>query len=159
MTAIMMASMGAAAVTVAALETTITVGAGQYDMLGTDTDLYAYGYSVLNDDYLGLGNFGSMGSDTYTDGAATSRTIKAVYWTEDAGGAVSGDDNLYFSIDTTSVPDTDATFAEIEYNGNIYTRASRDAYAPSLNGSSHWIWLNVNPNPPTSGVRDFIIRL
>lgn len=157
MTAIMMASMGAAAITESALETTITVSQGYYDMIGTDTDLYAFGFSVSGEDFLGLTpSFGSISDDTYTDGSATSRTIKALYWTEPGG---SPDDNLYFSIDTTSVPDTDATFTSIIYNGVTYTRASRDNYTASLRGSSHWSWFNVSPNPPTSGVRDFQVIL
>ena len=157
MTAIMMASIGAAAVTISPLETEITVGQDDFDEIGTDTDVFAYGYNVSGEDYLGLSSFGSITDDVWTDATSTVRTVKALYWTEPCG--CPDDDTLHFSVDTTSVPDTDSVFIEIEYNGVVYTRASRDGYTASLRGSTHWRWINVNPNPPSSGVREFIVRL
>ena len=163
MTAIMMASIGSAAVTVAALETTVTVGSDEWFDAGTEGDFFNFGYSA------GPGGgtqtdadaMGSIGDNTYVDGGATSRTVHHIYYTENTGGiADSLDDSIFFGIVGTSIPDTDATFKEIEYNGVTYTRASADVYDSNQGGvNSTWQWNDVSPNGPTSGVRDFKVIL
>ena len=98
---------------------------------------------------IGKSTFGSMAEDTYIDGGANSRTISAIYYTEVCSG--SNDDNLYFGLDQTSVADSDAAFVSIDYNGQNYTRASRNVYHATLGGATTWIWTNITPNGPVSG--------
>lgn len=161
MTAIMMASIGSAAVTVAALETTVTVGNDLWFSDGTDDDYYAYGFNDALSDPLGLSTIGSIGTDNYVDGSSTSRTISFVLYSDDTFGLdPADDDSIWFGLVGTSIPDTDATFREIVYNGQTYTRASASLYVASHAGVvTYWQWNNVSPNGPTSGVRDFKVFL
>ena len=164
MTAIMMASMGSAAVTTVANDTTITVGQDLWFSAGTSDDYSAFGFNGASSDPLSLGQFGSFaaGGATYVDGSATTRTINSVYYSEDTGGAASStqEDSIFFGIIGTSIPDTDVTFREIVYNGVTYTRASRSSYDASIGGAcTYWRWNNVNPDGPTFGVRTFQVLL
>jgi hypothetical protein len=156
MTAIMMGTMGAAAVTVAALETTVTVVEMDWFTAGTEGDYFAWGYNDANADPNNLATAGSIADGTYTDGSTTVRTVASVYYTENTGGLADPDDAIYFGLVGTSIPNTDTTFVEIEYNGIVYTRASATAYLSSVGGqTTFWYWKDVSPNGPTSGVRDF----
>lgn len=131
-----------------ALDTTITsMGSDIYYVAGTSTTYFAYGYTS-GVDYLSLGNFGSIGSATYSDGGGTTRTISGIYYTEPSGDA-DGDD-LFFCLNTTSISNSNTTFVSIEYNGQTYTRSSA-TYTASTGSCSTWRWLNINPNGPTTG--------
>lgn len=155
--------MGTAAVTLAALETTVTVGSDEWFTAGTDGDYFNFGYSAGP----GTGTqtdadaMGSIGDNTYVDGSATSRTIHHIYYAENTSGLNDTlDDSIYLGIVGTSIPNTDDTFKEIVYNGVTYTRASADVYDGTQGGvNSTWQWNNVSPNGPTSGVRDFEVIL
>ena len=157
MTAIMMASMGSAAFTAATLDTTVTVGTSQWFDFGTEDTFYAFGYNDITADPQGLDTVGSITVDNYVDGSAISRTVSGIYYTEDTFGVADpDDDSIYFGLIGTSVPNTDVTFREIEYNGITYTRASADVYSPSVGAANtYWQWYAVSPNGPTSGVRVF----
>lgn len=164
MTAIVMASMGAAAVTVAALETTVTVGNDEWFDAGTLDTFFNYGYSggggtgTLTD----ADPMGSISDDTYVDAGSTTRTVAHIYWAEDTGGIASSDleDTIFFGLVGTSIPNNDTTFKQIEYNGVTYTRASADQYDASVGSvNTVWRWNNVSPNGPTAGVRDFKVVL
>jgi hypothetical protein len=49
---------------------------------------YAYGYSVTGEHYLSFGSMGTIDDDTYNDGGGTSRTIKALYQTDNCGTTI-----------------------------------------------------------------------
>jgi hypothetical protein len=143
------------------LDTTVTIGSGIYDSVQTGTspgssiDYLAYGYAN-GVDYLSLANFGSMGSTQFKAETWVTRTVSAIYYTE-VGGTASQDDNLYFCLNQTSVSDT-ATFDSIEYNSVTYTQASRDTYSGTVGSCTTWIWLNINPNGPTTGTVGFVVN-
>ena len=131
-----------AIVTPAALTTQIDRGRRAYDGDSMDT-WYGYGYGVHNEHYVNLGaSFGVMDSSTYTDGSATSRTIKGVVYYE-VGGATYSDD-MIFSLDTTSISNSDTTWKDITWDDTAGTpqTVSRSVdlttYTASLNGSTHW---------------------
>lgn len=161
MTAILMGSIGSAATTVAALETTITVADDEWFTDGTDDTYFGYGYNDALQDPLALAAIGSIGDDTYVDGSTTVRTISHVLYSENTFGlAASLEDSIFFGLVGVSIPDTDVTFREIIYNGQTYVRSDRDVYQPNLSSAvTYWQWQNVNPNGPTSGVRDFKVVL
>jgi hypothetical protein len=84
-----------------------------------------------------------MDLTTYTDGASSLRTIKAVVYTESCSG--SGDDDIfYFSLDGTGLADTDVTWLDITWDNTAGTPTTVDRsvdatlYTSSLNGSTHW---------------------
>ena len=157
MTAIMVASIGSAAFTGAALQTTITVGDDLWIQDGTEDQFYAFGWNDTLADPNGLGATGSITVDNYLDGSATSRTINSVYYTEDTGGlAGSNEDSIWFGLAGVSIPNTDVTFREIEYNGITYVRSAA-TYTANVSGqTTFWQWgPGVSPNGPTTGVRDF----
>lgn len=161
MTAIMMASMGAAAVTTPVLDTTVTVGNDIWFSDGTDADYVGFGFNDANSDPLNLITIGSISDNTYVDGSATTRTISHVLYSDHTGGiAAALEDSIFFGLVGTSIPDTDATFREIVYNGQTYVRADADDYQPSEGGVvTYWQWQYVAPDGPTSGVRDFAVIL
>ena len=161
MTAIMMAQMGSAAFTVSPLDTTVTVGNDDWFDDGTEDTFYGYGYNDALSDPLFLATIGSISNDTWIDGSATSRVVSHILYSEDTGGLWGAlDDSIFFGIVGTSIPDTDLTFASIEYNGVEYVRAAADDYDGSHGGVvSYWQWNNVSPNGPTSGVRTFLVNL
>jgi len=159
MTAIMIAAMGSAAHTAAALETTITVGSEHWFNDGTEDDYYAFGFNDTLADPNGLGTTGSITVDNYLDGGATSRTINSVYYTEDTGGlAAANEDSIWFGLAGIGIPNTDVTFREIEYNGITYVRTAA-AFTTYAGVTTFWQWSNVSPNGPTSGVRDFNVLI
>lgn len=159
MTAIMIASIGAAADTAAALETTVTVGSDLWFNDGTEDVYYAYGFNDSLPDPNGLGATGSMSATTYLDGSATLRTINSIYYTEDTGGLwAANEDSIWFILAGISIPNTDVTFKEIEYNGITYVRSAA-AFSTYVSQTTVWQWSNVSPNGPTSGVRDFNVIL
>ena len=164
MTAIMMASMGAAAVTLAPLDTTVTVGQTLWFYVGGSIDeyFYNYGYGDGTASETGIGTAGSIGDDTYTDSTSTTRTVAHIYYAEDTFGigSAADDDSIYFGLSGTSIPNTDDTFVQIEYNGQVYTRASADVYTASEGGvNTTWQWRNVVPDGPKSGTVDFKVIL
>jgi len=123
-----------------ALETTIDRGRQSYDADSIQT-YYIYGYAVANEWFENLTGFGTMANSTYTDGGSTSRTIKGmVVW--DPGGG--GDAGMVFSLDTTSIDDSDTTWLDITWDDTAgtprtVTRATDlVTYTASLNGSTHW---------------------
>lgn len=142
------------------LDTTVTVGSGVYDSVQTSTtgsiDYFAFGYAS-GVDRLSLSNFGSIGTATYTDGGSNSRTVSGIYYTE-VGGSASQDDNLYLSLNATSIPNTAATFVSIDYNGTNYLRTAA-TYSGTLGSCSSWQWTNINPNGPTSGTPAFKVNI
>lgn len=115
------------------------------------TSSYAgWGYDGGND-YYGHGtNQGAMTPNTYTDGSPTTRTISGLYWSQS--------NYLIFSLDTTSVPNTDTTFVSIDVDGNNYTRSSA-TYVASLNGASHWYWAEATRPFPASGDVPIVVNL
>ena len=153
-----MASVGAAAVTLAPLDTTVTVATEIWFDFGTEDTFFKFGYSD-GDDPVGSDIFGSISEDTYVDGSAISRVVAYVVYTEQTGGvAPTIDDSIFFGIVGTGIPDTDLTFTEIVYNGVTYTRSSATNYVSGV-GSSYWQWNNVTPNGPTNGIRTFAVSL
>ena len=160
MSAILVASIGAAALTVSPLDTTVTVGNEHWFDLGTEDSYYAYGFNDTLADPLGLNTMGSMGASTYTDGSATLRTINTIYYSENTPTAAALDDSIFFGLAGVSIPNTDQTFKEIVYNGVTYVRASATTYTASVSGqTTFWQWNNVSPNGPTNGVRTFLVNL
>ena len=161
MTAIMMASMGSAAVTAPTMETTVTVANALWFSDGTDDDYYVYGYNDALADPLGTPTIGSMGTTTYDDGSATTRTISFILYSDNTFGLdPSDEDSIWFGLVGTSIPNTDTTFRIIEYNGVPYTRADADVYNASFGGVvTYWQWQNVSPNGPQSGVVSFKVFL
>lgn len=156
--------MGTAAVTVAALETTVTVGQSLWFDTGgtTDEQFYNYGYGDGTASETGIGTTGSIGDNTYVDSTSTTRTVAHIYYAEDTFGIGSGadDDSIYFGLSGTSIPNSDDTFVQIEYNGQVYTRASATVYTASEGGqNTTWQWNNVAPDGPTFGTRDFKVVL
>jgi len=140
-----------------ALDTTITsMGSVIYDGDSVE-DWRAYGYDGGVDRFV-YSSFGTIGDDTYTDGGSTSRTISAIYYHE-SGSADSRSDDLYLCLNATSIADTDTTFVSLEYNGELYTRASRLTYSGTLGSCSSWRWSNISPNGPTSGNPVVIINI
>jgi len=156
MTAIMMAAAGLSIpFGGAALDTTITtMGNAIYDADSAQS-WRAYGYTS-GVDYLALGNFGAIGSATYTDGGSNSRTISAIYYTE--AGAPTNDDDLFFCLNATSISNTDTTFVSIDYNGVNYTRASA-TYTATTGSCSTWRWLAINPNGPVTGNPALVVNI
>ena len=155
--------MGAAAVTTAALDTIVTVGSDIWFNAGTEGTFLNYGYSGGT----GTGTVtdcdatGSIGDNTYTDAGATGRTVAHIYYAEDTGGIASGteEDTIFFGLVGTSIPNTDTTFREIEYNGQTYVR-NLSAYTASVGGlNTVWRWSNVSPNGPTGGTPTFKVIL
>jgi hypothetical protein len=161
MTAIMVASIGAAAFTVSPLDTIVSVGTDVWFEFGTEDTFLGHGYSDNNGDPLGIGLLGGITEDTYVDGSATPRVVSHILYSEDTGGVASAtDDSIFFGLVGISIPDTDLTFAEIVYNGVTYTRASATNYVSNLGGTvTYWQWLDVSPNGPTSGNRVLLINL
>lgn len=160
-------TVAAAAAVDSGLTTQIDRGSDAYD---SDNDsppntCFAYGYNASpgNEDFLtSVGTMGSMDDDQYTDGGSTTRTIKAVYYTEPCSGS-STDDTFYFSIDGTSVPNTDTTWQDIDWDDTAGTpqtidRSVNTTYTASLNGSSHWRWQNASFNwGDTDSNTDFVL--
>ena len=139
------------------LDTTVTVGNGQYDVEADSgaAPCFAYGYA-LGVDHLGLGNFGSVGDDTFDDSGSNSRTMSAIYYTETCLGS-GDDDNLHFCLDETSVPEN-TTFVSIDYNGVNYLQSAA-TYDGTTGSCSTWIWINISPNGPTSGTPDLVVNV
>lgn len=129
----------AAAQDAAALETQIDRGSQIYDA-DSMNNWRTYGYAFDTNNWFGVSAFGTMDATTYTDGGSNSRTIRSCHDAE-AGGSGGGD--WYFSIDTTSVPNTDATWLDITWddiNGTPFTidRSVDTTYTASLNSDTHW---------------------
>lgn len=155
-----MGSMGAAAVTAPTMETTVTVASALWFQDGTDDEFYVYGYNDALSDPLGTPTIGSMGTTTYTDGSATSRTISLVLYSDDTFGLdPSDEDSIWFALVGTGIPNTDTTFRIIEYNGVEYERSAATYDNDWAGVITTWQWDNVSPNGPTSGVRDFKVFL
>ena len=153
--------MGAAAVTVAALDTTVTVGTDLWFGAGTEGDFYAYGFNDALADPVGIATIGSIGDSTYTDASSTSRTVSGIFYTEHTGGLdPSDEDSIWFGLVGTSIADSDTTFREIVYNGQTYVRSSADAYYSSVGAAAtYWQWQYVIPNGPSGGTVDFEVIL
>jgi len=155
MTAIMMAAAGnTVPFTGIALDTTVTVASGFWTAISSLTSYFGYGYA-LGVDYLSLGNFGSIGSATYTDGGSNSRTISGIYYTD---GALGDSDDLFFCLNATSIGNTDTTFVSIDYNGTNYLRSAA-TYTATTGSCSTWRWLNINPNGPVSGTPALVVNI
>lgn len=108
----------------ALLETTITIG---------DDGVSTFGYTV--------GLYGSIGSDTYTDAGANSRTIALVQWNGTA---------VQIFMNGASIPDTDTTFTSIVINGITFLRSARTTYDGAASGGTKtkWLW---SPDPGGEG--------
>lgn len=132
------------------LDTTIT-SANQ--KVGTTTptkvpeDIDAIGFDAGSDAYSYAGTFGSIASGVYTDGDSNSRTIDSIYWNDYVGI-----EELYFVLDTTSVPNVDATFSKIVLGSDTFLRSAATYFA-SQDGGTMWQWDNVvSPGPiPVAG--------
>lgn len=138
-----------------ALTTQIDRAARQYDADSTggyDT----FGYAGDANNWFGVSAFGVMDATTYTDGGSTTRTIRSMHDAE-AGGTGGGD--VYFSLDTASVPNTDTTFKDITWDDTAGTprtmtrSADLSTYTASLNSDTHWrdltpsfSWTDIDAN-------------
>ena len=153
--------MGAAAVTTAALESTVTVGIDGWFSFGTEDDFYGYGFNDALSDPLGLATIGSISTNTYVDATSTTRTVSHVLYSDDTFGISSVlEDSIFFGLVGTFITDDDDTFRQIEYNGITYNRADRDIYNPNQGAAvTYWQWQNVSPNGPVNGVREFRVIL
>jgi len=147
MTAVCVWNASNAIIQAPALETQIDRGQGPaFDSTPEPTSpqlCYPYGYNATGEGYLASwGNIGTMDDVTYTDGGSTSRTIKSVMYTEVCDGGI--DDTFYFSIDTTSVSNSDTTWKDITWDDVGGTPRLMDrsvdttTYDASVNGSTHW---------------------
>ena len=159
MTAIMMASMGAAAITAAALETTVTVGDDFWFSSGTGDFWFQYGFSDGTASRTSIDVVGSISDNTYIDAGSTTRTIVHIYYTEDTGGEDTDDDSIFFGLSGTSIPNTDTTFRQIEYDGVSYDRSAATYYSSVGAANTVWRWSNVSPNGPVGGIVDFKVIL
>jgi hypothetical protein len=133
----------AAAGVVSGLTTQLDRGRLQWDTTpDTAADpCYAYGYSITGEHYLSFGSMGTIDSDTYNDGGGTSRTIKALYQTDNCG--TTNDDTWYFALDGTSISNSDTTWQDLDWDNTAGTPVTTDrsadtTYTASLNGSTHW---------------------
>jgi len=147
-----------------ALDTTVTsMGSITYHSTGgSDPDFSLYygvkASSTYHELSLSFGSStGTLGSNTFTDGGSTTRTINSIGYSEDTPFPPAAEtDNIYFVLDGGA--DTDTTFVSIVYNGVTYTRSSRSAYTALTSGFS-WRWNNVNPNGPVSGNPTLIVNI
>lgn len=125
----------------AALTTQIDRGQRSYDADSMQT-YYLWGFAGDANNFHSATAFGTMDDVTYTDGSSTSRTIRSMY-DADGGGSPGGGD-LFFSIDGTSVPNTDATFIDITWDNTAGTPITVDrsvdftSYTASQNGDTGW---------------------
>ena len=138
------------------LDTTVTVGSALWINDPSEGPQYVYGYA-LGVDYLSESDFGSIGADTFNDATSNSRTVSAIYYTDDYAFSSLGDD-LYFCLDQTSVPNTADTFDSIDYNGVNYPRTSA-IYTSATGSCSTWRWADVNQTGLTSGTVDLVVNL
>jgi len=136
-----------------ALDTTITSAQVTLGTTGTTPTLYytyGYGFDAGADPFSYGAGFGSIATGTYTDGGSNSRTISSCY-----SVYIQQTDTwkLYFTLNGTGVPDTDATFSHIIVDGVQFDRADNDAQADA-NGGTYWRWADtvdrfVGANPDT----------
>lgn len=97
-------------------ETTIAIGTN-----GVNT----YGYAV--------GQFGSIGSSTYTDASGATRLIRAAIW--------SSSDVVAFALDGAEIPNSNNTFASITIGNTTFTRSSATYNGQAGGGTfSQWHW-------------------
>ena len=153
-----MAAAGLTVIAAPALETTITsMGSQTYDADSIETwRVYGYENGVNRWNYTTIN--GTIGNDTYTDGGSTSRTISAIYYHE-AGSPNGESDDLVLNLNATGIPDSNTVFVSLEYNGELYTRASRNIFDDTTGSATSWTWTNISPNGPTSGNPVVIINI
>lgn len=126
-----------------ALDTTITAANSVVSTTTTTSpttktyDLDADGFDAGSDYYSSAGTFGSIANATYTDGGSNSRTIDSLYRMDTPDAPL--DDHIFFCIDTTSVPNTDATFSKIVIGTTDLLRSAANYYA-SKDGGTVWEW-------------------
>ena len=125
-----------------ALDTTVTVGTlpNVYSTWTTHATWWydAWGYAEVEDYYSYGSTVGSMDDTTYDDGGATERTVVGVHTTDVSNYFI-------FSLEGTSIPNTDTTFVNVVANGVTYARADA-TYVASKNGGTHWYW--YDPSGP-----------
>lgn len=103
--------------------------------------IIAHGFDA-GPDYYGASNFGSIVQATYKDDNGTNRTVSSCYWS-DAGF-------LYFALDTTNEPDTNAVMTSIKVDDGTTIRTflrTNAFYRPNTNGGTNWDWVHNSPNP------------
>jgi hypothetical protein len=110
----------------------------------TTSPVAGTGFDGGNDYYTNTPSFGSMTNTSYR-----GYNITGLYWL--------ANQFLYFSLDTTSIPDTDSTFYSIMIDGVEWLRSSM-TYVASKNNATHW-WIAQATQPFTvSGTDEIIIR-
>lgn len=132
-------SQGGSGTETLALDTTITSAMATLAFTGTSPSTYytyGYGFDAGADPFNYGSTFGSIASDTYTDGDSNSQTVTSCY---SAYFQLTDIWLLYFTLETTNQPDTDATFSKIVIDGATRNRADRTTKA-NCTGGTYWSW-------------------
>jgi hypothetical protein len=137
-----------------ALDTTITSAKGviytatatSETKSGVVTNTYdysAYGFDAGGDSFPSFPDpgdqFGSIANNTYTDGNSNSRTVTSCFWSINS-------EELFFALNGTSIPNTNATFEKIVIDSIEYTRSTATHYS-SVDGCTIWVWNSIGTNP------------
>lgn len=122
-----------------ALSTTITSAQARLGTTGTSPTQYytqGYGFDAGADPFNYGPGFGSIASNTYTDGASTTQTITSCY---SVYVGVSDIWLLYFTLSGTGIADTDTIFSKIVIDGVTRNRSDRGIKA-NTTGGTYWRW-------------------
>ena len=122
-----------------ALDTTITSAQATLGSTGTTPSIYytkGYGFDAGADPFNYGPGFGSIASSGYTDGDGNSRTVTSCY---SVYVGITDTWFLYFTLNTTGLPDTDATFTKIVIDGTERLRSNR-AVKANTTGGTYWRW-------------------
>lgn len=138
--------------------TTITSSFGKVNETTTPSpsstwDVVAHGFDAGADYYGNTSSFwsepfGSIADADYYDGDNFLRTISSCYWIPASGpwGFMLNPQALTFSLNATSVPNTDATFFKLVIDGTEFLRSSA-TYQASFDGGTQWWWTGVTTDP------------
>jgi hypothetical protein len=138
---------------VQALNTTITSAQATLGTTGTTPTLYytyGYGFDAGADPFTYGGTFGSIATGVYTDAGSTSRTISSCY---SVYIQITDTWKLYFTLNGTSIPDTNTTFSKIIIDSVTFNRTDAELNG-NANGGTYWRWSDtvdrfVGANPDT----------
>ena len=128
------------------LETQIDRGSQQFDADSVN-DYFVWGYAFSTDNFFGTAAFGTMDDTTYIDGSSTSRTIRTMMDADSGGSAGSGD--VFFTLDGTSITDSDATWLDITWDNTAGTPITTDRsvdYQAAVELNSDTYWRDLTPS-------------
>lgn len=125
------------------LNTTVSPNSGLVQKTNTTHSqtsyTYGYGFDEGADPFGYFPDFGSITSNTYTDGNSNQQTVEScmsVYHTSSSQWI------LYFTLATTGIADSDAIFSKIVIDGVTFNRADRTAKA-NCTGGTYWRWADT----------------